>query len=86
MNGVYTSNMEFLCYASGNYHQNIYLTKEMDAYVCWHDLSRKDQNWHANLDKSLQHDKEREAFRKLPPQNLMILGDFSTPSSNDYPE
>lgn len=86
MKSMYTSCMEFLCYASGRYHAKIYITRALDEYLCWHDLSSKDKNWHSFLDKSLQHDKEREAFLKLPPQDLYVQGDFSTPPSTDYPE
>lgn len=67
--------MEFLCYASGNYHKIIYLTKEMDAYVCWHDLDNKGRKWHRDMDKTLATEHSLAQKRAAAPQDLYVFDD-----------
>lgn len=75
MNDMYTSCMEFLCYASGNYHKNIYITKEMDAYVCWHDLDNKGRKWHRDMDKTLATEHSLAQKRAAASQDLYVFDD-----------
>lgn len=75
--------MEFICSASGNLHKNIYITSNFEEYVCWYDLTTKDQNWHRSLQRELESRKDKERKSQHEPKDLVFPGLIHTPDETE---